>query len=59
MVNFIIGCVDTDPDTGFDYPFVKICETETKQICDWLVDVLSKDLSEEPNRRIVVKNNET
>jgi hypothetical protein len=52
---FIIGCVDTDPDTGSDYSFVKICETETEQICNWLVDVLSKDLLDEPNRRIVIK----
>lgn len=55
MEKFIIGCIDIDPDTGNEYPFVKICETETEQISNWLVDVLSKDLSDEPNRRIVIK----
>jgi hypothetical protein len=59
MEKFIIGYVDTNPDTGVDYPFCTICETDSEYMCNWVVSTLSRDLrehSDEPNRRIAIKN---
>ena len=57
----IIGFVDTDPDTGEEYPFVKICECEHEWAATWIISVLTRDLSEhsdEPNRQIKLRKNE-
>jgi hypothetical protein len=54
----MIGYIDTDPDTGEDYPYNPICETECEYMANWIVGTLSRDLGEnadQPNRRIVIK----
>jgi hypothetical protein len=59
MEKFIIGYVDTNPDTGEDYPFYTICECDSEYMCNWIVSTLRRDLkehSDEPNRRIEIKN---
>lgn len=58
MNNFIIGFVDVDPDTGEEYPFVKICECDEEWAATWIVSTLRRDLAEhsdEPNREIKIK----
>lgn len=62
MNKFIIGFVDTDPDTGEELPFVKICECEHDWAANWIVSTLKRDLSEhsdEPNREIKLKYENT
>lgn len=58
MNNFIIGFVDTDPDTGEEYPFIKICECGEEWAATWIVSTLRRDLAEhsdEPNREIKIR----
>jgi len=58
MSKFVIGFVDIDPDTGFKYPFVKICETEDEYMCNWISGTLKRDLMEnadQPNREITFR----
>jgi hypothetical protein len=60
-MSFIIGFVDTDPDTGQDYPFVKICECDSDWAANWIMGTLTRDLAEnadEPNRKIKLKTDE-
>ena len=57
MEKYIIGFVDIDPDTGHEYPFVKICETESEHMCNWISGTLKRDLMEhadDPNREIKI-----
>ena len=61
MSNFIIGFVDIDPDTGEEYPFVKICECDDERAANWISGTLARDLAEnadDPNREIKIKTNE-
>jgi hypothetical protein len=61
MSRIIIGFVDTNPDTGEEYPFVKMCECEHEWAVTWIVSVLKRDLGEnadQPNREIKIKTNE-
>lgn len=61
MSKYIIGFVDTDPDTGEEYPFVKICECDEAWAANWISSTLKRDLAEnadEPNREIKIKTNE-
>jgi hypothetical protein len=58
MEKYIIGIVDTDPDTGKEYPFIKVCETGSEHMCNWIAGTLRRDLAEhsdEPNREIKIK----
>jgi hypothetical protein len=62
MSRIIIGFVDTDPDTGKEYPFVKICECDSEWTADWIASTLKRDLAEhsdEPNREIKIKYENT
>lgn len=62
MDRFTIGFVDTDPDTGEELPFVKVCECTEEWAVNWIVATLKRDLSEhsdEPNREIKIKNENT
>jgi hypothetical protein len=61
MNNFKIGYVDTDPDTGEENPFVKICECEYEWAANWLTETLNKDLfnNGEPNREIKIEHENT
>ena len=33
----MIGYIDTDPDTGEDYPYNPICETDSEYMANWIV----------------------
>jgi hypothetical protein len=60
-MKFTIGFVDTDLDTGKEYPFVKICECENEWAANWIMGTLTRDLAEnadEPNREIKLKTDE-
>ena len=60
-MTFIIGFIDTDPDTGNKYPFVKLCDCEHTWAVDWIVSTLTRDLAEHsdnPNREIKIKTDE-
>jgi hypothetical protein len=62
MNNFTIGFIDTDPDTGIEYPFVEMCKCEHEWAANWIVSVLKRDLGEnadQPNREIKIKNENT
>jgi hypothetical protein len=57
-MKYEIGFVDIDPDTGHRYPFSKICETDSPEMCNWIVGTLKRDLAEHadnPNREIHFK----
>jgi hypothetical protein len=61
MSKFIIGFVDSDPDSGEHYPFVKICECDAEWAANWILGTLTRDLAENadgPNREIKIKTNE-
>lgn len=60
-MKYIIGFVDIDPDTGQEYPFVKICECDGEWAANWIMGTLTRDLAEnadEPNREIKLKTDE-
>jgi hypothetical protein len=60
-MKFTIGFVDTDPDTGEEYPFVKMCDCDSDWAANWIVSVLKRDLGEhadQPNREIKLKTDE-
>ena len=57
-MNYEIGFVDIDPDTGFESPFVRICETDEKYMCLWTMGALKRnlmDVADQPNREIRVR----
>ena len=57
MEKYSIGFVDINPNTGHEYPFVKICETYTEEMCNWVAGTLTRDLwehSDDPNREIKI-----
>ena len=60
-MKYVIGFIDTDPDTGEEYPFVDICKCEHEWAANWIMGTLTRDLAEnsdEPNREIKLKINE-
>ncbi|CAB4174587.1 hypothetical protein UFOVP972_56 [uncultured Caudovirales phage] len=62
MTKIIIGFVDTDPDTGEEYTFVRLCECDGEWAANWIVATLKRDLAEhsdEPNREIKIKYENT
>jgi hypothetical protein len=57
MERYSIGFVDINPDTGEKYPFVKICEVYTEEMCNWVAGTLTRDLwehADNPNREIKI-----
>lgn len=62
MKSFIIGFMDTDPDTGEELPFIKICECTEEWAAKWIFSTLTQDFheySDDPNREIILTHENT
>lgn len=54
VANYLIQHVDTDPDTGEEYPAVTICQCEHEWAATLIHSTLTRELAENdfPNRTI-------